>query len=220
MNRRLEIKQGLLGRYTLSYDCPHCSSPLKSALDEAGTSQPCPDCGRGFTVPGKEERDRIRSEQERDAQVRREEKERAHRLKRDKQIELVAERKRIADDNRRRRIAAENYEQELAASKMNEICRCPYCGEEILAQAKKCKHCGEFLDGELRRRNAPRKWSPGVAAVLSFIIPGLGQMYKGQIGNGLVWMIVVIIGYVMMIIPGLILHLCCIAGAASGDPTE
>ncbi len=24
--------------------------------------------------------------------------------------------------------------------------RCPYCGEEILATAKKCKHCGEWLD--------------------------------------------------------------------------
>lgn len=25
---------------------------------------------------------------------------------------------------------------------------CPYCGEEILLKAKKCKHCGEFLDGQ------------------------------------------------------------------------
>lgn len=29
---------------------------------------------------------------------------------------------------------------------MEEKKRCPYCGEEILAIARKCKHCGEWLD--------------------------------------------------------------------------
>ncbi|MCO5170179.1 MAG: RDD family protein [Planctomycetes bacterium] len=29
---------------------------------------------------------------------------------------------------------------------------CPLCGEPIRAQAKKCRHCGEFLDEALRRR--------------------------------------------------------------------
>lgn len=29
-----------------------------------------------------------------------------------------------------------------------ETIECPYCGEEILAIAKKCKHCGEWLDNE------------------------------------------------------------------------
>lgn len=33
---------------------------------------------------------------------------------------------------------------------MEETKRCPYCGEEILAIAKKCKHCGEWLDNNSR----------------------------------------------------------------------
>lgn len=31
---------------------------------------------------------------------------------------------------------------------MEEIKQCPYCGKEIKAIAKKCKHCGEWLTNE------------------------------------------------------------------------
>jgi hypothetical protein len=62
-----------------------------------------------------------------------------------------------------------------------------------------------------------RAWNPGVAAVLSLLIPGAGQMYKGNVLGGVVWLIAVIIGYTLLV-PGVILHLCCIASAASGTP--
>lgn len=62
-------------------------------------------------------------------------------------------------------------------------------------------------------------WSPGVAAVLSLVIPGAGQIYKGQVFNGLFWMFVVVVGYITFIFPGVILHILCIVGAAAGRNT-
>ncbi len=35
-------------------------------------------------------------------------------------------------------------------AKQKETIDCPFCGEEILATAIKCKHCGEFLDGSVQ----------------------------------------------------------------------
>jgi ribosomal protein L40E len=109
---------------------------------------------------------------------------------------------------------------------------CPNCAAEIPLRAVKCKYCGEFVDEDFRPKassSAPaqvqvhihgkeRHWSPGVAAVLSFFIPGLGQIYKGQIFNGLFWLIITALGYACFIFPGIFLHLLCILGAASGDP--
>ena len=63
-----------------------------------------------------------------------------------------------------------------------------------------------------------RRWSPGLAAVLSFFIPGLGQLYKGQIINGVAWFFFVGLGYLALILPGLVLHFFCVLGALSGNP--
>lgn len=61
-------------------------------------------------------------------------------------------------------------------------------------------------------------WSAGVAGVLSFFIPGLGQLYKGQLLGGIAWFCLVAVGYLFLVIPGLMLHFCCVVGAMMGDP--
>ena len=33
-------------------------------------------------------------------------------------------------------------------SEKREVKQCPYCSEEIIATAKKCKHCLSFIEGE------------------------------------------------------------------------
>lgn len=90
---------------------------------------------------------------------------------------------------------------------------CPYCKEIIIAGALKCKHCGEMLDSGIRASRAKADFNPGLAAVFSFIFPGLGQIYKGQVGKGIVWFIAVVVGYGLLVIPGLVLHIICIVDA-------
>lgn len=57
-----------------------------------------------------------------------------------------------------------------------------------------------------------------LAAVLSLVIPGLGQLYKGHFVQAIVWFLVVGAAYgllyhfIFALIP-IILHLCCVVQA-------
>ncbi len=53
-----------------------------------------------------------------------------------------------------------------------------------------------------------------IAAIWSMMLPGLGQLMKGQIMPGLFWALFVGFGYFGFFWPGLILHGLCILDAA------
>lgn len=48
-----------------------------------------------------------------------------------------------------------------ASSSASETKDCPFCGEVILAKARKCKHCGEFLESNVERGGSLRSDSSG-----------------------------------------------------------
>ena|SRR5215831_21186347 len=102
------------------------------------------------------------------------------------------------------------------------LIRCPECQREVSSAAASCPGCGHpiLVAAHSESRAATARWSPGIAAILSLVIPGTGQMYRGAIGQGILWLIFVATGYAMFIVPGLLLHLFCILNAASGSPNN
>lgn len=65
-------------------------------------------------------------------------------------------------------------------------------------------------EDEISLRRAPL---PGVAAVLSVLLPGLGQVYAGRLLAGGLWFLATTIGYSAILIPGFLIHALCVWSA-------
>lgn len=105
------------------------------------------------------------------------------------------------------------------------VITCPDCGGTVSDRAPVCIHCGRPMREDVSSTppaqayaahpESRRTPSNGVAAVLSLVIPGAGQMYKEHIGAGVVWLIAVVISYLAFGPFGFLVHLACIYQAAS-----
>ena len=61
------------------------------------------------------------------------------------------------------------------------------------------------------------RWNRRVAGALSLVVPGLGQMYKGQTIAGVTWLVATVLGYGAFVLPGVALHACCVYRASRGE---
>jgi len=71
------------------------------------------------------------------------------------------------------------------------------------------EHPHDF-ESEVLVRRAP---SPGIAAVLSVLIPGLGQVYGGRLLAGGLWFLATTLAYSAILLPGFLVHGLCVWSA-------
>jgi len=87
---------------------------------------------------------------------------------------------------------------------------CAQCGTPVVVpDANFCKNCGAPLTWLSRDIS----WRPLLAMGLS-VIPGMGQLYKGQPGRGLLWFMFVVLFLVYATPIGVLLWMICAGNAA------
>jgi TM2 domain-containing membrane protein YozV len=96
---------------------------------------------------------------------------------------------------------------------------CENCGASIKLGDQFCENCGASVGTNTGNTVPPPpvqpvtapgptsgqgQKSPALAAIASFLFSGLGQVYNGSLGKGLLIFFGTIIGYMIFVIPGLI----------------
>jgi len=146
------------------YRCPKCGIELESTLAEAGNTDHCPACKTIFNIPGIYETYRKQEQKkQRDAKV-----EKARQQQEQKSLDAKRrESQDLAEKDRRTHtqpviaiapvptvpqklldeaIADDGRILSAPSCEIIETIKCPFCSEAINAGAKKCKHCGEWLN--------------------------------------------------------------------------
>ncbi|UGV41394.1 zinc-ribbon domain-containing protein [Methanococcoides orientis] len=92
---------------------------------------------------------------------------------------------------------------------------CSNCGAEIDEKAVICPKCGVPTGTQYPASQSPK--DPGLAAVLSLLLSGLGQVYNGELKKGIGILVGVVVGWVTFLIPGIII---CVYGVYDAYTTS
>jgi TM2 domain-containing membrane protein YozV len=82
----------------------------------------------------------------------------------------------------------------------------------VVEDATFCKDCGAPLNTTIWVKQNPG-FNPILAAILS-VLPGLGHLYRGRVGRGIMWFFGVTAAYGASIGLGILIHIICAANAA------
>ena len=105
---------------------------------------------------------------------------------------------------------------------MEQMKRCPMCGEQILAIAKKCRYCGEFLDADAKRASVTPVGKSRLTYILLGIFLGNFGAHNFYIGDNeagrlhLYLFLLPVIGWLISSIIG-IWEICTVTKDASGN---
>lgn len=87
---------------------------------------------------------------------------------------------------------------------------CQNCGSQLLDSAKFCDRCGAKVGMDTERSNGNTEYnmasimvnkkSEALALILSLLIPGLGQIYNGQVSKGAMMIVAAIVCAVLIFV--------------------
>ena len=98
---------------------------------------------------------------------------------------------------------------------------CPVCGKPVDRASRFCNNCGARLDtiGPAGKtgsaQTAHEMKSPILAVLCSFFLPGLGQVYDGEMERGIAIFLGTLVGFFVFVIPGLIFWIFGMKDASS-----